>query len=192
MRIINLSIILILITAVSFAANTPLPLKSDTTVALSQQYSLETGLPNSNYLAINELNASRHFSKVIALYNYFTSKNLKKGSLKAAEETLLKKTIPLSLRYGTDLSNYNSFMALAKIYLDQKKYTQAKWYYIQSNTSAIKGQNSKGEVMSLIKLAHVKGFIGDNSLALRDLKQAEEIAINTKHKTFALSQANLR
>lgn len=183
MKIPALSIIFTLITAVTFAGDSPLLSKSDTTVALSQQYSLENGLPNSNYLAINERNATRHFAKVITLYNSFMSKSLKKGSLKEAEETLLKKSIPLSLRYGTAQSDYSCFMALAKIYADQKKYTQAKWYFIQSNTSAIKGKNSKGEVTSLIKLAQVKGHIGDYLLALQDLRQAEKIALKIKYKS---------
>jgi hypothetical protein len=183
MRILILSIIYTLAASFSFAAVNNVNAKADTTVVLTQQYSLETGLPNSNYIAINQRNASRHFVKVITLYNNLASKSLKKGSLKDAEETLLKKSIPLSLRYGNDLSNYNCFMALAKVYVDQKKYTQAKWYFIQSNTSALKGKNSKGQVMSLIKLAHVKGLVGDKTLALQDLKQAEKIAIKTNYKS---------
>lgn len=180
MRILTLSMIFTLIAAGSFAKNRQLRTGSDTIVVLSQQYS---GLPNSNYIALNERNATRHFAKIITLYNYFAAKSLKNGSSKTAEQTLLKRSIPLSLRYGTDQSDYNCFMALANIYAGQKKYSQAKWYFIQSNTSAKKGNYSKGQVLSLMRLAYVKRMIGDNTLALQDLKEAERIAIKSKFKS---------
>lgn len=183
MKKLSLITIFTLITALSFAGNTQLGSESDTTVALSQHYTIQNGLPNSNYTAIIERNATRHFSKVMGLYNSFMSKSLKKGSLEEAEETLLRKTIPLSLRYGTDLSDYNCFMSLGKVYIEQKKYSQAKWYFIQSNTSAIKGKNNKGQVLSLIKMAEVKGLIGDNVLAVQDLKLAEKIALKSNYKS---------
>ena len=183
MRILTFSIIFTLLATFSFAAASHLKIEPDTTVALSQQYTLETGLPNSNYIALMERNATRHFSKVITFYNYLAAKSSKGGSLKTAEATMLKKSIPLSLRYGTDQSDYTCFMALADNYVSQKKYSQAKWYYIQSNSSAKKGKNSKGEVLSLMKLAYVKKTIGDNSLAIQDLKLAEKIAVKNKFKT---------
>lgn len=180
MRILTLPVIFTLFTLSSFAGDSQLKTDSDTTVVLSKHY---TGLPNSNYIALNERNATLHFAKIITLYNYFAAKSLKKGSSKTAEQTLLKKSIPLSLRYGTNQSDYNCFMALANIYVGQKKYSQAKWYFIQSNTSAKKGNYSKGEVLSLMRLAYVKRMIGDNSLALKDLKEAERIAVKNKLKS---------
>lgn len=180
MRILTIYIIFSLIAHISFAGNSQFKTEPDTTVALSQQYS---GLPNSNYIALNERNATRHFAKIITLYNSFAAKSLKGGALKAAEQTIIKRSIPLSLRYGTDHSDYTCFMALANVYVSQKKYSQAKWYYIQSNTSAKKGHNTKGEVQSLIKLAAVKRTIGDNTLAIQDLKQAEKIAVKHKLKS---------
>jgi hypothetical protein len=183
MRIITLSIIFTLIAITSFAADSQFKSEFDKTVALSQQSSLETGLPNSNYVALTEKNATRHFAKTITLYNYLAAKSVKNGSLKTAEKTLISGSIPLSLRYGTDQSDYTCFMALAGVYVNQKKYSQAKWYYIQSNTSAKKGNNNKGQVLSLIQLAQVKRAIGDNTLAIQDLKQAEKIAVKYKFKT---------
>ena len=181
MRIITLSIIFACASIFSFGANSQFNTDSNSTVAFPAQ---SGGLPNSNFIAINERNATLHFTKVVALYNDFAAKSLKKGSSKTAEHMLLKRSIPLSLRYGTNESDYDCFMALANIYVGQKKYSQAKWYFIQSNESAKKGNYSKGEILSLMRLAYVKRLIGDNTLALQDLKLAEKIAAKTKHKTY--------
>lgn len=136
-----------------------------------------------NYNAVFKLGNARLLSNLVVFYNHLASKSVKKGSLAEAEETLLKKSIPLSIRYGNAQTNYNCFMALAKCYVGQKKYTPAKWYYIQSNIAAQKAKYPKGEVLSLIQLANLKKTIGDDSLALADFKAAEKIAVAIKLKT---------
>lgn len=136
-----------------------------------------------NMRSIMNSSNARLMTNVIVLYNNLASKNLNKGSLRAAEETLLKKSIPLSIRYGNDRTNYNCFMALAQCYVDQKKYTQAKWYYIQSNISAKKAKYGQGEVLSLMQLAKLKKVIGDDKLALNDFKEAERLAVKLNFKS---------
>ncbi|HEY1006387.1 MAG TPA: tetratricopeptide repeat protein [Sphingobacteriaceae bacterium] len=138
---------------------------------------------DNNMNSIMILSNSKLVSNVIVLYNSLASKNRTKGSLKAAEETLLKKSIPLSIRYGNDRTNYNCFMALATCYADQKKYTQAKWYFIQSNISAKKAGYSRGEVLSLVQLAKLKRLIGDHRLALDDFREAEKLAERINFKS---------
>lgn len=140
-------------------------------------------VPDNNH-AIFKLGNTRLILNLVDFYNHFATKSLTKGSLAEAEETLLKKAIPLSVRYGSPQSTYNCFMALAKCYLGQKMYTQAKWYFIQSNIAAQKAKYRKGEVLSLIQLAGLKKTIGDDSLALADLKEAQRIAVAIKYKTI--------
>lgn len=140
-------------------------------------------LAGNNMNSIMNLSNGKLMSNVIVMYNHLASKSSTKGSLKAAEEMLLKKSIPLSIRYGTDRTNYNCFMALAQCYVDQKKYTQAKWYFIQSNISAKKAKYGRGEVLSLMQLAKLKKVIGDDRLALEDFKEAEKLAIKINFNT---------
>lgn len=138
---------------------------------------------DNNMHSIMVLSNSRLVSNVIVLYNNLASGSRTKGSLRAAEETLLKKSIPLSIRYGNDRTNYNCFMALASCYADQKKYTQAKWYFIQSNISARKAGYTRGEVLSLVQLARLKRLIGDHQLALDDYREAERLAVRINLKS---------
>jgi hypothetical protein len=138
---------------------------------------------SGNMNSIMTMSNARLMANVIVLYNDVAFRSHNMGALKAAEATLLKKSIPLSLRYGNDRTNYNCFMALARCYVDQKKYSQAKWYFIQSNISAKKGKYVHGEVLSLVQLARLKRVIGDHKLALRDLKEAEKLAIKINFKS---------
>ena len=156
--------------------------KTDSAVYISIQ-KLEMDSLNSNYKAILYESNKPLMSNVLVMYDFLVSKDMRKGSARLAEETLLKKSIPLSIKYGTDKTNYNCFMALAKCYIDQKKYTQAKWYYIQSNISAKKAKYPQGEVLSLMQLAVVKKIIGDDELALQDFKEAEKLAVKINFKS---------
>ncbi len=138
---------------------------------------------DNNMSSLMILSNSKLVSNVLILYNSLATKSRTKGSLKAAEETLLTKSIPLSIRYGNDRTNYNCFMALATCYADQKKYTPAKWYFIQSNISAKKAGYARGEVLSLIQLAKLKRLIGDDQLALDDFREAEKLAERINFKS---------
>ncbi len=65
-----------------------------------------------------------------------------------------------------------TFNSLAKVYRSQKKYPQAKWFILQSNTLS-RAKNDTANIMaSLIVLANIKMEIKDYSLAMRDLNEA--------------------
>jgi tetratricopeptide (TPR) repeat protein len=65
-----------------------------------------------------------------------------------------------------------SYDDLSKIYYDQKKFTQAKWFILQSNTLARQQNDVTNIIASLITLAHIKMDIHDYDLAKGDLKEA--------------------
>jgi len=65
-----------------------------------------------------------------------------------------------------------TFNHLALVYHLQKKYTQAKWFFIQSNSLSRDGRDTINIITSLINLASVKEDIKDFSLAKRDLTEA--------------------
>jgi tetratricopeptide (TPR) repeat protein len=100
---------------------------------------------------------------------------------KEAESMVLKKALPLYFYKLKDQSGtMKCYDQLAVIYQQQKRFSEAKWFCIQSNMVARKINDSSGIVNSLINLAHVKMSIGDHLLALRDIKEAEQLSI--KHK----------
>jgi hypothetical protein len=72
-----------------------------------------------------------------------------------------------------------SFDMLAKVYHDQHKYTQAKWFILQSNTLSRAKNDNPNIIASLIELSSIKSDIKDYSLAIRDLNEA--LAISSKN-----------
>ena len=68
---------------------------------------------------------------------------------------------------------------LAKVYHDQHKYTQAKWFILQSNTLSRAKNDNPNIIASLIELSSIKSDIKDYNLAIRDLNEA--LAISSKN-----------
>jgi len=80
-----------------------------------------------------------------------------------------------------------SFDNLAKVYHSQKKYSQAKWFILQSsNISRIKN-DVPNLVASLIKLSTIKMDLKDYKLAMRDLNEA--LSLSTTNKIPKLESA---
>ncbi len=83
-------------------------------------------------------------------------------------------------RYNDSTGLRISFDDLAFIYHAQKKFAQAKWFILQSNTLSREKNDIPHVIASLIELASIKSDISDYSLALRDLHEAWELSIK-KH-----------
>lgn len=104
------------------------------------------------------------------------------GNYKEAETMILKKALPLYYYKLHDMIGaMKCYDQLAEIYQQQKRFSEAKWFNIQSNMLARKISNPSGIVHSLINLAHVKMAIGDYQLALRDIREAEQLSIKNKY-----------
>ncbi|WP_407430027.1 hypothetical protein [Arcticibacter sp.] len=95
---------------------------------------------------------------------------------KQAESLILKKALGLYRSAGNQVGRVNCFDVLGHIYLEQKRHSEAKWFFIQANTLARNLNDEKGVVVSLVNLSRVKVAIKDYSLAARDLKEASAIA----------------
>jgi hypothetical protein len=65
-----------------------------------------------------------------------------------------------------------SFDMLTKVYHAQHKYTQAKWFILQSNTLSRAKNDNPNIIASLIELSSIKSDIKDYTLAIRDLNEA--------------------
>lgn len=95
---------------------------------------------------------------------------------KQAETLILKKALGLYRSADNQVGRVNCFDVLGHIYLEQKRHSEAKWFFIQANTLARNLNDEKGVVTSLVNLSRVKVAINDYSLAARDLKEANSIA----------------
>ncbi|WP_069659489.1 tetratricopeptide repeat protein [Arcticibacter eurypsychrophilus] len=92
----------------------------------------------------------------------------------------------LSLYRSADNLNgrIGCFDLLGRIYLEQKRYSEAKWFFIQANTQSRNLDNQKGVITSLVNLSKVKIAIHHNKLALRDLKEANALALKMNNSTM--------
>jgi tetratricopeptide (TPR) repeat protein len=86
-----------------------------------------------------------------------------------------------------DYASYNdstglrdAYANLAKVYYSQKKYTQAKWFILQSNTLSRAKNDTPNIISSLLTLASIKSDIKDYTLAMGDLDEALQLSI-TNH-----------
>ena len=74
-----------------------------------------------------------------------------------------------------DEASYN-FSDLAKLYIQQKRLSEAKWYLLQSTTLAQRVNDDRHTVANLMLLAQVKADMGDLALAQDDLATACDLA----------------
>jgi tetratricopeptide (TPR) repeat protein len=84
------------------------------------------------------------------------------------------------MAYSDAIGMRISYNNLAKLYLQQKRYSEAKWYNLQSAELSRNRNDVVNIISSLLILADIKGQIGDYKLAQKDLNEALALAIK-KH-----------
>ena len=93
-------------------------------------------------------------------------------------------------RYADTTGLVTCFNNLATVYRAEKKYSQAKWFILQSNTLYRAKNDEQNTIASLLTLAAIKSDIKDYTLAMRDLNEA--LVISSKnHYTQLESQVEL-
>ncbi|MES2275128.1 MAG: hypothetical protein V4592_03835 [Bacteroidota bacterium] len=96
-------------------------------------------------------------------------------SLEAAEQSVMK-TAQHNMRFRVyDVASHN-FSELAQLYVQQNRFSEAKWYFLQSTFLSRQQNNNKLTIATLSKLAMVKLEIGDFLLAQQDLLEARDLA----------------
>ena len=96
-------------------------------------------------------------------------------SLEAAAESVMK-TAQHNMRFRIyDVASQN-FSELAQLYAQQNRFSEAKWYFLQSTFLSRQQNNNKLTIANLCKLAMVKSEIGGFLLAQQDLREARDIA----------------
>lgn len=96
-------------------------------------------------------------------------------SLEAAENMVMRDAQHnMRFRVYNDAS-YN-FSELAKLYIQQNRYSEAKWYLLQSNIISRQQNDDKHTIDNLIALAMIKSDLGDYNQAQEDLTEARGMA----------------
>ena len=82
-----------------------------------------------------------------------------------------------NMRFGIfKLASYN-FSDLAELYILENRFSEAKWYLLQSKELARQQNDDKHVIANLLDLAAIKLAIGEPSLAIADLQEAHGLAV---------------
>jgi hypothetical protein len=101
-------------------------------------------------------------------------KNLKMP--KSAEYYILSQALSY-YRASDDLQGrLKSFDFLGQLYKEQKRYSEAKWFYLQANNQARVMNDTAALITSLVNLGVTKILIGDLALAKQDIAEADLLA----------------
>jgi hypothetical protein len=92
------------------------------------------------------------------------------------QEALVMKAAEHNMRFRIYNDASYNFSELAKLYILQSRFSEAKWYLLQSNTISREENDNKHTIANLIDLAKVKACTGDYLLAQQDLTEAHDIA----------------
>jgi hypothetical protein len=96
-------------------------------------------------------------------------------NLQLAEDMILKEA-KHNMRFRIyNLASYN-FSDLAALYVRQNRFSEAKWYLLQSNQIARQEDDTKHTLDNLLALATIKTQIGELALAKTDLQEAHDMA----------------
>lgn len=89
-----------------------------------------------------------------------------------AERVIIDQTLPQYRITGNQEGRLLCFENLGKLYHEQKMYSQAKWFYLQSISLAQALDFKSKAISSSISLARIKSAQGDDESAINDLKQS--------------------
>jgi hypothetical protein len=124
---------------------------------------------------------SRHLAtvfpspKITKLKIYAKQLNRSDYSLEAAEAVVMH-TAQHNMRFRVYADASYNFSELAKLYIQQNRFSEAKWYLLQSNIISRSENDDHHTILNLMDLASIKVSIGDYDLAQQDLTEAHDIA----------------
>jgi hypothetical protein len=93
-----------------------------------------------------------------------------------AQESVMMKTAQHNMRFRVYADASYNFSDLARLYIRQNRYAEAKWYLLQSNLISRTQNDDKHTIANLIDLATIKAGLGDYVQALQDLTEAHDLA----------------
>lgn len=114
------------------------------------------------------------------------------NSPKLAEYYILNQALSY-YRASNDLEGrLKSFDFLGHLYQDQKRYSEAKWFYLQANNQSRLANDTASIITSLINLGVIKILIGDLILAKQDITEAELIIQNDSTYAPLMEKAKIK
>ena len=135
-------------------------------------------LKNELKQSANDTLKAMIFTRLAELYLNFDTISNKKKQLTYQNEALSYTLLAIHQysRYDDTTGLRLSFDNLAKVYYKQKKYSQAKWFILQSNSLSRAKNDVPNIISSLLTLSSVKIDIKDYALAMRDLDEAMQLS----------------
>jgi tetratricopeptide (TPR) repeat protein len=133
-------------------------------------------------LAANDSLKAPIYTQIAAEYLKFDTISNKKRRANYQTEAISNTLQALHVySYYNDTTGLRTcFNNLATVYFAQHKYSQAKWFILQSNTISRIKKDTVNVITSLITLAAIKSNIKDYTLAMRDLNEALTMAAKKK------------
>jgi hypothetical protein len=116
-----------------------------------------------------------------AIYPIYFSRS--EYSYEAAEDIEMK-AAQHNMRYRVYTDASYNFSELARLYIQENKFSEAKWYLLQSNNISREQNDNKHTIENLIDLAMIKTAIGDYALAEEDLAEAYNMACVNKFNDY--------
>ncbi len=101
--------------------------------------------------------------------------NQRPYSLDIAEAILIKEA-KHHMRYRQYTIASTDFNTLAKLYMLATRFSEAKWFLLQSSAISKRENNDKLTITNLLDLATIKAAMGELALARTDLKEAHDLA----------------
>jgi hypothetical protein len=119
------------------------------------------------------------YTEIALRYMDYDTITNKKTRLNYQNEALsyIMKALHRYSMYNDTTGLRTCFDNLATVYFAQKKYTQAKWFILQSNSISRIKKDTSNIITSLITLSSIKSDIKDYSLAMRDLNEAVQLSV---------------
>ena len=93
-----------------------------------------------------------------------------------AAENMVMRTAQHNMRFRVYSDASYNFSELAKLYIQQNRYSEAKWYLLQSNIISRQQNDDKHTIANLMDLATIKSELGDYTQAQQDLTEAHDMA----------------
>jgi len=93
-----------------------------------------------------------------------------------AAENMVMRTAQHNMRFRVYTDASYNFSELAKLYIQQNRYSEAKWYLLQSNIISRQQNDDKHTIANLMDLATIKSELGDYAQAQQDLTEAHDMA----------------
>lgn len=97
-------------------------------------------------------------------------------SPKLAEFYVISRALPYFSASDNLEGRRKGFEFLGNLYQEQKRLSQAKWFYLQANTLSRSLKDTANTITSLINIGIVKIAIGDMVLAKKDFAEADLLA----------------